>query len=354
MKWLKPEQVALIRIESEPMQTKLTNYIPGAALAQDSGSSCLDALVSVVETEMREFKGRWKGEAMCRFALEALLAPHKFPKRSRNAFLEGLELDGFCASLAFAFEYHGEQHYKHVPFFHKTYDQFFKEREHDMRRRRLCREHGVFLLEIPFRFDLRNIRRLLVALWSLLGDIGLVPGDLSSREMKACIAAFKHRLVVLGGEVPVDETNNEGKAIAVNSPPLPPSTEVKTRKRKRVEPEEQTSTSPERRLFEVEGVHGRRRRGGRDWFLISWKDYPKKTWELPENLIDCQHLLRHYIVAREPVFAADAIQPPTRMKAEWLWYWDAQSSGLDWATAYASSKAIHDRFMSRYTGSKQA
>jgi hypothetical protein len=62
-----------------------------------------------------------------------------------------MELDGFCESLSIAFEYHGEQHYKNIKHFYNSKNTLTKRRRDDKRRRQLCKENGVTLIEIPYK-----------------------------------------------------------------------------------------------------------------------------------------------------------------------------------------------------------
>ena len=100
-------------------------------------------------------QGRWckyclyRNEQECREILEGLLfteLPRKRPK-----FMKGLELDGYSEDLKFAFEYNGEQHYKHVKHFHRTPKKQLKhQQERDKLKQELCLEHGIELLIIPY------------------------------------------------------------------------------------------------------------------------------------------------------------------------------------------------------------
>lgn len=60
-----------------------------------------------------------------------------------------MELDGFSEPLKLAFEYQGLQHYKLVSFFHSDQKEFERRQQDDERKRQLCREHGITLLEVP-------------------------------------------------------------------------------------------------------------------------------------------------------------------------------------------------------------
>lgn len=61
-----------------------------------------------------------------------------------------LELDGFNRELMIAFEYQGEQHTSWVRFFHPLEADFLEQQARDAAKVRLCGEHKIALLVIPF------------------------------------------------------------------------------------------------------------------------------------------------------------------------------------------------------------
>ena len=73
-----------------------------------------------------------------------------------------LELDFFIEETLIAFEVQGEQHYKFVPFFHKSEDDFRKHQLRDQQKRDLCEGKGIKLIEIFTEIDviiaIKNIR----------------------------------------------------------------------------------------------------------------------------------------------------------------------------------------------------
>lgn len=75
--------------------------------------------------------------------------PCKKPAWLVNGEGTRLELDGYSEKLGIAFEYNGEQHYEFIDYFHKnkTLDEQI---ERDKIKRRLCEEHNVTLIEIPY------------------------------------------------------------------------------------------------------------------------------------------------------------------------------------------------------------
>jgi hypothetical protein len=73
--------------------------------------------------------------------------PRVRPDWLRNTTGRRLELDGYCEELAVAFEHQGGQHYRKVATFPGHALTQIKSR--DARKRRLCRQRGVTLIEIP-------------------------------------------------------------------------------------------------------------------------------------------------------------------------------------------------------------
>jgi hypothetical protein len=67
-----------------------------------------------------------------------------------------LELDGYNETLKLAFEYNGIQHYKFHKRFHKTEDNFKKQREHDEFKYKRCIEMGITLISVPYKFNCYN------------------------------------------------------------------------------------------------------------------------------------------------------------------------------------------------------
>jgi hypothetical protein len=94
-------------------------------------------------------------EAATRAILEKTFS-RPFPK-VRPAFLQNavtgghhLELDCYNAELKLGVEVNGRQHYEYVPFFHRNKEAFYNQKYRDELKRRLCRDAGVRLVEIPY------------------------------------------------------------------------------------------------------------------------------------------------------------------------------------------------------------
>lgn len=113
------------------------------------------------------------GENMVRILLEGAFGkpfPRQFP-----AFLGGMELDGYCAELALAFEHHGVQHYRHVLRFQKSREEFQRQQERDERKERLCREHSIALLVIPHEVTDKGLKETREWLSDALDRLGVSP-----------------------------------------------------------------------------------------------------------------------------------------------------------------------------------
>lgn len=105
-----------------------------------------------------------KGEAECRRVLQFLFK-RKFdkdrPNFLRNPVTGGdfnLELDCFDPELKIALEYNGIQHYEYIPFFHKNKEAFLNQKYRDDMKRRICRENGIVLIEVPHTIKLEDIK----------------------------------------------------------------------------------------------------------------------------------------------------------------------------------------------------
>lgn len=109
-----------------------------------------------------------KGEAECRRVMQQLFDkpfPSQRPDFLRNPVTGGhfnLELDCYNAELKLAVEYNGVQHYKYVPYFHRNKDHFMNQKYRDDMKRRMCKQHGVTLIEVPHTVSLPDIRSFLV------------------------------------------------------------------------------------------------------------------------------------------------------------------------------------------------
>ena len=112
----------------------------------------------------RKQGGDSKGEIECRRVLQYLFKrpfDKARPDFLRNPVTGGsfnLELDCFDPDLRIAVEYNGVQHYKYVPYFHRTNDAFLNQKYRDEMKRQKCKENGVLLIEVPYSVKLEDIK----------------------------------------------------------------------------------------------------------------------------------------------------------------------------------------------------
>lgn len=114
----------------------------------------------------------WRSEGLCRTIFEEILQI-KFPK-SRPTFLGRKEFDGYNEEYKIAIEYNGKQHYTHIPFFHRTEEDFEKQKERDRQKRDVCIERGITLIEIPYNYNYQNIENMYYYIFGLLETMGII------------------------------------------------------------------------------------------------------------------------------------------------------------------------------------
>lgn len=85
-------------------------------------------------------------ENKCRFILEQLLNT-PFPKTRK--IIPPFELDGYSDKHKIAFEFQGQQHYTRI-WFHKSENDFKRQKERDKQKLRLCSEKNIKIILIPY------------------------------------------------------------------------------------------------------------------------------------------------------------------------------------------------------------
>jgi hypothetical protein len=102
--------------------------------------------------ETRRFEST--GEAISRDCLTKI-----YGKEFKNVRLKGmrnpntgqkLEIDCYNDELKLGVEYHGINHYKYIPFFHKTREAYEKMRERDDYKLYMCKKLGINLIVVPY------------------------------------------------------------------------------------------------------------------------------------------------------------------------------------------------------------
>lgn len=104
------------------------------------------------------------GEKMCRQVIEKIFNEDfkkvrpDFLKNSITDSKQNLELDCYNEKLKIAVEYNGRQHYEFVPFFHNNSKAVFQNQQYrDEFKRRVSKENGIFLIEVPYTVELDQI-----------------------------------------------------------------------------------------------------------------------------------------------------------------------------------------------------
>lgn len=73
-----------------------------------------------------------------------------------------LEIDLYNDDLKLGIEVQGDQHYKFIPFFHRTKDTFVKQRYRDEMKKMKCKQEGITLIEIPYKVGEDGLKPYLV------------------------------------------------------------------------------------------------------------------------------------------------------------------------------------------------
>lgn len=104
-----------------------------------------------------------KGEIECKNVLEEIF--NKSFIKTRPNFLKNeitggynLEIDCYNDELKIGLEYNGIQHYKYTPYFHKNKEAFYNQKYRDELKRRMCKENGIYLIEVPYTVKIENIK----------------------------------------------------------------------------------------------------------------------------------------------------------------------------------------------------
>lgn len=95
------------------------------------------------------------GESICKSLIHEIYPNEKF-KKCRPNWLKNpmtkrnLELGVYNDNLKIAIECNGKQHYEYCPYFHANESTFQQQKNRDALKMRLCQEHGVNLIIIPY------------------------------------------------------------------------------------------------------------------------------------------------------------------------------------------------------------
>ncbi len=91
----------------------------------------------------------WEHEKQMIKIVTELYPEHEIKKHDRTT-LDGLEIDCYIPELKLGFEYNGRQHYEHIEFFHKTKEDFEKQKERDIEKMKRVKEKGIKVIVIRY------------------------------------------------------------------------------------------------------------------------------------------------------------------------------------------------------------
>lgn len=112
-----------------------------------------------------------KGELECRRVLEELFSRSfnkarpdflRNPVTSQGSDSNNLELDCYNPELKLAVEYNGIQHYKYIPYFHKSKDAFQNQKYRDYMKKEMCEKNGITLIDVPYTVKVPEIKSFLL------------------------------------------------------------------------------------------------------------------------------------------------------------------------------------------------
>jgi hypothetical protein len=130
---------------------------------------------SVYESPKKQIVKESKGEVECRRVLNKIFNKPFF--KARPDFLNNpvtggqfnLELDCYEPSLNLAVEYNGIQHYQYNKFFHRNKEHFLNQKYRDDMKRRICKDRGIILIEVPYTVKIADIENYLVNKLKIFG-----------------------------------------------------------------------------------------------------------------------------------------------------------------------------------------
>lgn len=153
--------------------TQYYNYLGTAINQKDGRTPTISS--SPISSSPSSQGGDSKGERECRRVLQQLFN-RPFDKARPNFLANpvtggsrNLELDCYDESLNLACEYNGEQHYKFIPYFHRTKDAFYNQKYRDQFKKKTCEERGVRLIEVPYNIKVPDIESYIMTELTRLG-----------------------------------------------------------------------------------------------------------------------------------------------------------------------------------------
>jgi hypothetical protein len=176
-----PSPVVEKEIDSpQPDQALLSDYVPPSPypmintgeLRQRVNDRIGPAITTIINNpNPRTGKFVSRGQQICRLTMEAIYGvPFTEQRPSWLVNPETghlLELDCYNEDLKLAVEYNGKQHYHYDETdkgsFHRSQSAFEASLRRDSYKKKLCREHHVFLITVPYTINNRDIPNFIVS-----------------------------------------------------------------------------------------------------------------------------------------------------------------------------------------------
>ena len=154
------------------------------------------------------------GERICREFFEQLLE-HPFKKARpswlRNSDGHQMELDGYSQTLKIAFEHQGTQHYRSIGFFDSSKTKLKRIQENDQKKRDLCRNNGINLIEVPSILEILGIKNVKSFIREELLKNGIpLPHNFGNKEVRLSSVYCPNKL----GELQAIALERGGKLIS--------------------------------------------------------------------------------------------------------------------------------------------
>ncbi len=73
-----------------------------------------------------------------------------------------MELDVYNDDLKLGIEYNGRQHYEYLPYFHKDYNTFLKQKYRDELKLKKCQENGIQVIIVPYTIKHDHIETFII------------------------------------------------------------------------------------------------------------------------------------------------------------------------------------------------
>lgn len=113
----------------------------------------------ISEKENGKFES--EGEKISRQCIESIFGvPFKnvrLPELINSNTGRNLEIDCYNEDLKIGLEYHGQNHYRFIPFFHGTNEKFKESQQRDKMKEDLCKTSGILLIVVPYTTRHDNI-----------------------------------------------------------------------------------------------------------------------------------------------------------------------------------------------------